>query len=105
MQVLIRLIPLFQTHSSGTYCKKTTTEDAICPELIFLRKNKTSLLVGCQRKSVSGQWLVSLQAKGTGLLHSNQQFLIQHGVGGVRWKVQAVEARVSPEREERSESE
>lgn len=39
----------------------------------------------------------SLQAKGAGFLHGDQQLLIQHGVRGVRRQVQAVETGVSPE--------
>lgn len=41
----------------------------------------------------------SLQAEGAGFLHGDQQLLMQHGVGGVRGQVQAVEAGMSPGRE------
>lgn len=40
----------------------------------------------------------SFKAKSAGLFHSDQQFLIQHGVGWIRWKIQTVKACVRPEK-------
>ena len=49
---------------------------------------------GCAFDSILSS---SFQAEGAGLLHSDQQLLVQHGVGGVGREIQAVETRVSPE--------
>jgi len=38
----------------------------------------------------------SLQTEGARLLHGGDQLLIEHGEGGVRGQVQAIEASVSP---------
>lgn len=40
----------------------------------------------------------SFKAKSAGLFHSDQQFLVQHGVGWIRWKIQTVKACVRPEK-------
>lgn len=47
---------------------------------------------------------VSLQAERAGLLHRDQQLLVQHGVRRVRRQVQAVKTRVSPDRDRKTKT-
>ena len=47
---------------------------------------------------------VSLQAKRAGLLHRDQQLLVQHGVRWVRRQVQAVKTRMSPDRDRKTKT-